>query len=160
MYGNELMGGVVGIVGWDNFSPAARGVGRIFTDLLSTAEIMPTTSIAVYDDGNVLEVVNVKVDSWRGSVQVLNGRVVDVRQRMTDTGWESTGLDFLTFLSFTGTQFGEINATIDFYNRIESSAESDEREDERDLLREMMDDTERYPDLPEGVWMRMAELGS
>lgn len=161
MYGNELMGGVVGVVGWDNFSPVARGVGKILTESLSTAEIMPTTSITVYDDGNVLEVVNVIVNNiqWFASVQILNGRVVDVQHRKVGTAWQRVDVLFLTFLSFGGKTYQEKSATIDFYDSIESSAEWDEIEDERALLREMMDDTDRYHHISEGAWDRMIELG-
>lgn len=160
MYGNELIGGVVGIVGWDNFSPVARGVAKIFTDAFDTAEIMPTTSIAIYDNGNVLEVVNVDIVniSERFSVEILDGRVIRLQRRTISTGWQKLPFMFLNFLAMRndGT-YEEKSATIDFYDSIEASAGFDEIEEERQLLREMMWDTDK--DFPPAAWDRMAEIG-
>lgn len=160
MYGNELIGGVVGIVGWDNFSPAARGVGAIFTDAFVSASIMPTTSIAIYDDGNVLEVVNVLIGSLehRYSAEILNGRVVKLQRRKNSTGWKTLPIMYLDFVAFgSETTYEEDSATIDFYDSIESSAGWEELEEERQLLREMMWNTDN--DFPPAAWDRMAELG-
>lgn len=160
MYGNELIGGVVGNVGWENFSPAARGVGKIFTDAFVSASIMPTTSIAIYDDGNVLEVVNVIVKDCndRYSVSLLNGRVIDLQRRNKETPWESLSIMFLAYAPLiTKCGYEESTATIDFYDSIESSAGWEELEEERQLLREMMWDTDK--DFPPAAWDRMAEIG-
>ena len=162
MYGEEFVGGVVGIVGWENFSPAARGVGAIFANTFVSASIMPTTSIAIYDDGNVLEVVNVEVSAiqHRYSVQLLNGRVIDIQRREDSKGWETLSLTFLAFMPLIlKYDYAESDAILKFYDSIEASAGFDELEEERQLLQEMIDDSDRYLSVPDAVYQRRAELG-
>jgi hypothetical protein len=125
--------------------------------------LMPTTSIAIDHHGDVLEVLNIEIfpkAPHRYSVSVLNGRVTEIQTRTDDSGWRKLSITFLTFLAEHGKPFEEISAMIDFYETLESSAEWDEIQEERQLLQEMIDDSDRYLSVPEAVYQRHAELSA
>jgi len=162
MYTEPFIGGVVGSVGLENFSTSARGIVSIFSKQFPDMVLMPTTSIAIDHHGDVLEVMNVEIfpkAPHRYSVSVLNGRVIEVNSWMSNLGWHRLSITFLTFLAEHGKPFEEISAMIDSDRTLESSAEWDEIQEERQLLQEMIDDSDRYPSVPEAVYQRRAELG-
>jgi hypothetical protein len=163
MYTEPFIGGVVGSVGLENFSTSARGIVSIFSKQFENMVLMPTTSIAIDHHGDVLEVVNVEIypgAPHRYSVSVLNGRVIEVNSWMSNSGWHRLSIMFLTFLAEYGKPFEEVSAMIDFYETLDSSAEWDEIQEERQLLQEMIDDSDRYLSVPEAVYQRRAELGN
>ena len=162
MYTEPFIGGVVGIVGLENFSISSRSIVSTFTKQFSRMVLMPTTSIAIDHHGDVLEVLNIEIypgAPHRYSVSVLNGRVTEIQARTNDSGWHRLSNMFLTFLAEDDKPYEEVSAMIDFYETLESSAEWDEIQEERQLLQEMIDDSDRYPSVPEAVYQRRAELG-
>ena len=163
MYTEPFIGGVVGSVGLENFSISARSIVSIFSKQFEDMVLMPTTSIAIDHDGDVLEVLNIEIYAGaphRYSVSVLNGRVIEVQTRTDDSGWRKLSIMFLTFLAEHGKPYEEVSAMIDFYETLDSSAEWDEIQEERQLLQEMIDDSDRYLSVPEAVYQRRAELGN
>ena len=163
MYTEPFIGGVVGSVGLENFSISSRSIVSTFSNQFPDMVLMPTTSIAIDHHGDVLEVLNVEIypgTSHRYSVSVLNGRVIEVNTRTIDSEWRRLPIMFLTFLAEHGKPFEEISAMIDSDKALESSAEWDEIQEERQLLQEMIDDSDRYLSVPEAVYQRRAELGN
>jgi hypothetical protein len=163
MYSEPFIGGVVGSVGLENFSTSARGVVSIFSKQFPDMVLMPTTSIAIDHDGDVLEVLNIEIYAGaphRYSVSVLNGRVTEVQTRTDDSGWRRIAIMFLTFLAEHGKPYEEVSAMIDSDKALESSAEWDEIQEELQLLQEMIDDSDRYLSVPEAVYQRHAELSA
>jgi hypothetical protein len=163
MYTEPFIGGVVGSVGLENFSTSARSIVSTFSKQFENMVLMPTTSIAIDHHGDVLEVLNIEIypgAPHRYSVSVLNGRVIEVNSWMSNSGWHRLSIMFLTFLAEYGKPFEEVSAMIDFYETLDSSAEWDEIQEERQLLQEMIDDSDRYLSVPEAVYQRRAELGN
>jgi hypothetical protein len=163
MYTEPFIGGVVGSVGLENFSISSRSIVSTFSKQFPQMVLMPTTSIAIDHHGDVLEVVNVEIypnAPHRYSVSVLNGRVIEVNSWMSNSGWHRLSIMFLTFLAEYGKPFEEVSAMIDFYETLDSSAEWDEIQEERQLLQEMIDDSDRYLSVPEAVYQRHAELSA
>jgi hypothetical protein len=163
MYTEPFIGGVVGSVGLENFSISSRSIVSTFSKQFPDMVLMPTTSIAIDHHGDVLEVLNIEIYAGaphRYSVSVLNGRVTEIQTRTNDSGWHRIPITFLTFLAEHGKPYEEVSAMIDFHNSIESSAEWDEIQEERQLLQEMIDDSDRYLSVPEAVYQRRAELGN
>ena len=162
MYTEPFIGGVVGSVGLENFSISSRSIVSTFSKQFPEMVLMPTTSIAIDHHGDVLEVLNIEIypeAPHRYSVSVLNGRVIEVNSWTSNSGWHRLSIMFLTFLAEHGKPFEEISAMIDSDKALESSAEWDEIQEERQLLQEMIDDSDRYPSVPEAVYQRRAELG-
>lgn len=162
MYTEPFIGGVVGSVGLENFSISARTIVSMFSKQFERMVLMPTTSIAIDHHGDVLEVLNIEIypGGQRYSVSVLNGRVTEIQSRMMDSKWHRIPIIFLTFLAESEKPYEEVSALIDFHNSLESSAEWDEIQEERQLLREMIDDSDRYLSVPEAVYQRHAELSA
>jgi len=165
MYGTELIGGTIGNVGRENFSIVARHIMKTFTKVFYSAEILPITSLAMYDDGNVLEVIHIKAAKSHYCAQVLNGRLIDFQEREEMGKWEERAFSLLNILADMGD--GLISderryEQIGWDRRIEQQMEisrQNEIDEEIQLLNEMMWDTDRYISMPEGAWGRLTELG-
>ena len=157
---NVMMGGVIGIVGEENFSTIARAVIATYRKGYLSAEVLPTTSITVYNDGSVLEVVHIFLPFGKVHtiVSILNERVVDIDARTPNTSWTTMPLNTLSLLSWVDVDYDEYRSTMDFLDRIESSFGSEERQDELLLIEEMIADSDRYPTIPDDLWERHAHL--
>ena len=163
MYGEELIGGTIGSVGKENFSVVARHIMESFTKVYYTTEILPITSIAMYDDGNVLEVVHVKYLNAHYCAQILNGRLIDLQERRELGAWEDRPF---TILNHVADMADGILTTERVYEQlgrdrwIETQMEisrQNEIDEEIQLLNEMMWDTDN--DFPPAAWGRLTELG-
>jgi len=157
---NVMMGGVIGIVGEENFSATARAVMATYRKGYLSAEVLPATSIAVYNDGSVLEVVHIFLSMGKVHtiVSILNERVVDIDARTPETPWTTMPLSILSLLSWDYADHNEYRSTMEFLDRIESSFGSEERQDELLLIEEMIADSDRYPTIPDDVWERHSKL--
>jgi hypothetical protein len=163
MYGEELIGGTIGNVGRENFSLVARHIMSSFQRTYVTAEILPITSVAMYDDGNVLEVLHVKVLDSHYCAQVLNGRVIELKEREGMGEWEDQPFSVLNTLADMAEGILTIERVFERIGRdrwIETQMEisrQNEIDEEIQLLNEMMWDTDN--DFPPAAWGRLTELG-
>ena len=165
MYGTELIGGTIGNVGRENFSVVARHIMKSFQRTYVTAEVLPITSLAMYDDGNVLEVLHIKVLDSHYCAQVLNGRVIDFQERKDMGKWEQRAFSLLNIIAdiadgicTTERIFERVKWDRWIEQQMEISRQN-EIDEEIQLLNEMMWDTDRYISMPEGAWGRLTELG-
>jgi hypothetical protein len=163
MYGNELIGGTIGNVGRENFSVVARHIMGSFQRTYVTTEILPITSLAMYDDGNVLEIIHVKVLDSHYCVQVLNGRVIDFQERRKMGKWEERAFSLLNIIAdmadgilTTERIYEQIGRDRWIETQMEISRQN-EIDEEIQLLNEMMWDTDN--DFPPAAWGRLTELG-
>ena len=89
---NEMfVGGVIGSVGRESFSAVSRSILGNFADNY-VYSILPITSLAIYEDGRVLEVLHLRsIAGAHYCIQVLDGRVIDVRCRASlGKAWEDS----------------------------------------------------------------------
>jgi len=163
MYGTELIGGTIGNVGRENFSVVARHIMQSFTKAYYTGKILPITSLAMYDDGNVLEVLHLKALDTHYCVQILNGRLIDLQERESMGKWQERGFSLLNTIADIADGICTVERVYEMIGRsrwIERQMEisrQNEIDEEIQLLNEMMWDTDN--DFPPAAWGRLTELG-